>query len=349
MSVSLRFLTLPLIHIRVLSMRAMMFMPVVVVLFGCVSPYKQEGFGGGFSETQLDTSVFRVSFRGNGVTQAERVEELALLRSAELTLKNGFTHFAVIDSKSREIHSSYNSPTQSYTTANATAYGNSAYGTATTTTYGGQTVHITKPSTTNTIMCFKGKPDIQGLVYDAQFICNSIGQKHSVVCNASGQSAGHSSVNEGTVDPKPSADVAKVDLNLPEGWERKPLTQSMVNGGGSVYASHNAMDTAVLLSVAYRKGVTDLMAYAISRRAAMEKKLLNAQSTEITRLDINGRQAFRFEVAGYVQGGVKLTYLYTIIEGTEQFAVVNAWAKSINYTQRKESLEELASKLTGLS
>jgi hypothetical protein len=165
-------------------MRTIIAISLVILLAGCATTYQPEGFSGGFSETQLDTNVFRVSFRGNGYTRAERAEELALLRSAELTLKNGFTHFAIIDGRSREQLGTYTTPTQSYTTANATAYGNSAYGTARTTTYGGQTFLISKPSTTNTIMCFNGKPDVQGLVYDAQFICNSLGQKHGVVCGA---------------------------------------------------------------------------------------------------------------------------------------------------------------------
>lgn len=68
-------------------MRIVALISVVVALVGCASAYKPEGFGGGFSESQLDTNVFRVSFRGNGFTRAERAEELALLRSAELTVK----------------------------------------------------------------------------------------------------------------------------------------------------------------------------------------------------------------------------------------------------------------------
>jgi hypothetical protein len=165
-------------------MRSLAAVSLAVVLGGCATAYQAEGFSGGFSETQLDTNVFRVSFRGNGYTRAERAEELALLCSAELTLKNGFTHFAIIEGRSREQSGSYTTPTQSYTTGSATAYGNSAYGSARTTSYGGQTIHFSKPSTTNTIMCFNGKPDIQGLAYDAQFICNSLGQKHGVVCGA---------------------------------------------------------------------------------------------------------------------------------------------------------------------
>ena len=154
----------------------------VFLLAGCATTYQPKSFSGGFNETQLDTNVFRVSFHGNGYTRAERAEELALLRSAELTLKNGFTHFTIIDGRSREQLGSYTTPTQSYTTATTTAYGNTAYGTARTTSYGGQTFLISKPSTTNTIMCFNGKPDIQALVYNAQFVCNSLGKKYEVVC-----------------------------------------------------------------------------------------------------------------------------------------------------------------------
>ncbi|GIX25986.1 MAG: hypothetical protein KatS3mg122_3217 [Caldimonas sp.] len=78
-------------------MRTIAAISLAIFLGGCATTYQPEGFSGGFSETQLDTNVFRVSFRGNGYTRAERAEELALLRSAELTLKNGFTHFVVID------------------------------------------------------------------------------------------------------------------------------------------------------------------------------------------------------------------------------------------------------------
>lgn len=178
-------------------MRPLLMLAVPIILSACATTYQPQDFSGGFTETQLDTNVFKVSFRGNGHTHAERAEDLALLRSAELTLKNGFTHFVVIDSQSREERGSYTAPSRSHTTANATVYGNSAYGTATTTTYGGETFNISKPSTTNTIMCFKGKPDIQGLVYDAQFLCNSLGSKYNVVCGA------HSS--SGSLDSIPTA------------------------------------------------------------------------------------------------------------------------------------------------
>jgi hypothetical protein len=165
-------------------MKLLVTLALTIILSACATAYQPQGLSGGFTETQLDTNVFKVSFRGNGYTRAEKAEDLALLRSAELTLKKGFTHFVIVDSQYRERNGSYTIPTQSYTTANASAYGNSAYVTAHTTTTGGQTIHISKPSTSNTIMCFKEKPNIQGLVYDAQFVCNSLGNQYKVVCGA---------------------------------------------------------------------------------------------------------------------------------------------------------------------
>jgi hypothetical protein len=66
----------------------------VALLTGCATTYKpQQGFSAGYSDTRLDINVFRVAFRSNAYTSAERAEDLALLRSAEITLQNGFTHF----------------------------------------------------------------------------------------------------------------------------------------------------------------------------------------------------------------------------------------------------------------
>jgi hypothetical protein len=153
---------------------------IVSILAGCATAYQAQSFSGGFTETQLDTNIFKISFKGNGYTSPERAEEMALLRSADIALKNGFTHFAIIDGRSRADYATFTTPTQSNTNANVTLAGNTAYGRATTTTFGGQSFLITKPSATNTIMCFNGKPDVQGLVYDAKFVFNSLAQKYGV-------------------------------------------------------------------------------------------------------------------------------------------------------------------------
>nr|WP_116370714.1 hypothetical protein [Cupriavidus taiwanensis] len=155
---------------------------VGVALTGCATAYQPEGLSGGFTETQIENNVFRVSFRGNGYTRAERAEDLVLLRSAELTMEHGFTHFVIIDAKSRVDKSSFTTPTQSYTTANVSAFGSTAYGSAHTTTTGGQTIEFSSPSTTNTVVAFAGRPNVPAMIYDARAICDSIGPRYKVVC-----------------------------------------------------------------------------------------------------------------------------------------------------------------------
>jgi len=151
----------------------------VLILQGCATSYQKTGFSGGYSETQLDENVFTVSFRGNGYTRRERVADFTLLRSAELTLESGFQYFAIIDANSFTSNSTYTTPTTSHTTGTAYGSGNYAYGSATTRTTGGQTYNISKPSSSNTIVCFKEKPE-SIFTYNAIFIYKNIRQKYEI-------------------------------------------------------------------------------------------------------------------------------------------------------------------------
>jgi|TARA_B100000315_G_C14218198_1_gene425239 hypothetical protein len=152
---------------------------VIILLQGCATPYQAVGFRGGYSETQLDTNVFKVSFRGNGFTSRERTTDFTLLRSAQLALNNGFKYFAIIDENTYVRHSTYTTPTQSQTTGSVRGYGNTAYVDATTTTTGGHTYNFSKPSSSNTIVCFVEKPQ-NVRSYSAVFIINSIVKKYDL-------------------------------------------------------------------------------------------------------------------------------------------------------------------------
>lgn len=156
---------------------------LAVILIGCSTPYKQSSATGGFSETQLDENVYKVRFRGNGYTSGEKAEELALLRSADLTMRKGYKYFVLNDSYSdAKITSISTTPVTSYSNGSANAVGNTVYGSSTTTSYGGQARVHTKPSTTNTIVMFHEKPDGVGLVYSAEFLCKSLARKYGAGC-----------------------------------------------------------------------------------------------------------------------------------------------------------------------
>jgi hypothetical protein len=155
--------------------KSILTLAITFAILGCASPYQSYGFAGGFKETQLDTNVWRVFFEGNGYTQSDRAEDFAMLRSAELTLANGFTHFAFSSSKTGKDISTYSRPVRVYSSDTSSAIR----------VTGGTTEIISKPTATNIVVMFKGKPELNSAIFDATFICNSIGKKYEVVCNAS--------------------------------------------------------------------------------------------------------------------------------------------------------------------
>lgn len=74
-----------------------------IVMMGCVSvcgcfatPYQKFGMRGGYSDEQVEPGVFRVSFRGNGFTDAEKVKLFLQYRCAEVTLQNGYRYFVPV-------------------------------------------------------------------------------------------------------------------------------------------------------------------------------------------------------------------------------------------------------------
>lgn len=157
---------------------------LVLALTGCMTAYQPDGLTGGYTEVQLSENVWRVSFKGNGYTSRERAVDMALLRSADLTIQQGYNYFAFSESNNRtDTVGVGTTPTTSYTTGSAYRSGNNVYGSATTTTTGGQAIFISTPTANNTVVMFKNKPEnVSGMVYSASFICNSLGKKYDVQC-----------------------------------------------------------------------------------------------------------------------------------------------------------------------
>lgn len=159
---------------------AIWFFVLLTALSGaCASTYQSRGiFGGGYSETRLGEHLFRVSFRGNGHTGAERASDFCMLRCGELTLEHGCRFFTIIDVSESVSHSTFTTPTTSNTTGSVSVYGNTAYGGATTTTYGGQTHVISRPRSTLLIACSPDKTENKNNVIDAKYMCSSIRAKY---------------------------------------------------------------------------------------------------------------------------------------------------------------------------
>lgn len=144
----------------------------------------------------------------------------------------------------------------------------------------------------------------------------------------------------------PASKTSNVRLTLPAGWEERPLLDSMKTDG-IVYALNRTTDTGTYLSVAKREGITDLQAYASTRRANQVSRLSDAQQSEISQVKVNGKTAYRFEVTGTLRSGLKIAYLMTVIDGPTEIAVLNTWTSAANYERQKEAMERLSESVIG--
>lgn len=87
-------------------MKTPAFVSLSAVLFfaGCATSYESSNIlSGGYSETPLAPDVVRIVFHGNSITSKERVQDLALMRAADLSLKAGFPYFTVLKETNERV------------------------------------------------------------------------------------------------------------------------------------------------------------------------------------------------------------------------------------------------------
>lgn len=156
-------------------MKKLILLLTLTLLAGCATPYQPQGATGGFSELQLDSDSWRITFNGNGFSNAQRAQDFAMLRACQITLEHGFTCFSIIRQQDQTEHSQFTTPGSTYTTANV--YGNSYQ--STTTYYPGQTYNINKPSSGLVIKAYASKPDEIG-TYNAAFLQTQLANMYHV-------------------------------------------------------------------------------------------------------------------------------------------------------------------------
>lgn len=153
----------------------------MIALTGCATGYKPQGFmSGGFEETELEPGYFRVTFKGNDSTSKERAADFALLRASDLMMQKGCSAFKVVSQTDNSRSSALFLPQTQSTIASATVVGNSAFGNATTSTYGGGMMGIVFPRISLDVKCSTDAPNLEQHIYDTKFINQSLKTKYKV-------------------------------------------------------------------------------------------------------------------------------------------------------------------------
>ena len=117
---------------------------------GCTTAYQPQGANGGYTETQVGANVFRVTFKGNLRSTQVETNDMALLRAAELSVKNGYPFFVT----------------------GGFAPTGTAVSLATNT--------VSVPATTLTIQCFTTRPETSATVYEAESVMATLGARYYV-------------------------------------------------------------------------------------------------------------------------------------------------------------------------
>ncbi len=146
----------------------------VAILTGCATQYQPVGASGGFTETKRG-DIQIVQFQGNGFSKAAQVEDMALLRAAEIGKERGFTHMTILDEKASTQHSAAVLPGQSRTTGRLDGTGNFR---ATTQQFGGGVMQVTKPGARIAVTYTPGKIEWNPYSMSVQEIIDELSPKY---------------------------------------------------------------------------------------------------------------------------------------------------------------------------
>ncbi len=62
------------------------------------TPYQPAaGYDRGYSEQKIESDRYRISFKGNSMTERDTVENYLLFRAAELTMQSGYDTFTIVN------------------------------------------------------------------------------------------------------------------------------------------------------------------------------------------------------------------------------------------------------------
>jgi len=84
-----------------------------LVIAGCTTPTPYQplarhgGSAGGYSDQQIESNRFRVTFAGNSMTSRETVETYLLYRAAQLTVEHGADWFVMADRNTEKRSNTY--------------------------------------------------------------------------------------------------------------------------------------------------------------------------------------------------------------------------------------------------
>ena len=158
-------------------MRRLLALTLSLATPSCATPYQDMGFRGGVEATRLDNDTLSIGSRGNAYTDKATIQDYALLKAAEETVKAGNDLFLVAEIYSDDkLDIVTTSPATSESTSTFTGSGFKT----TTTYYPPQTTSYAKPGTLMLVKMFKGEKPLNSppTLFSAHEIIRYLGPEY---------------------------------------------------------------------------------------------------------------------------------------------------------------------------
>ena len=146
---------------------------------------------------------------------------------------------------------------------------------------------------------------------------------------------------------------SKAGINLPDDMEPQSLSDlERFNGYLLKARSKTVANAGIVITAIARKPSSDIQTAAnnVERSMLNNQAVKEVKSQNSEKLTINGMAAVRFELVAQLKGvfGPTVTYLYTILEGDNEIAVVNAYAPRDYFEAHKVELKSHAENISGI-
>ena len=149
-------------------------------LTACATAYKSNSFfnDGGFSETELQENIFKVSFRGNEFTKKDKVVDFTMLRAAEICSSRNMKYMIISNTSIENISTGYLPATinsNSYGMVNN--YGNNSRYSSSTNTIVNPAVSLFDTASNLFVQCLDTKV---ANAWDTGFLSRSLKEKYQI-------------------------------------------------------------------------------------------------------------------------------------------------------------------------
>ena len=144
---------------------------------------------------------------------------------------------------------------------------------------------------------------------------------------------------------------SKAQLDIPEEFQAKPITEFQRYNGRLIFAeSKTKRNKGIVISGRKKEPTSDALGVANATEKLQIAALVEGKSSNAEQLVINGANAWRFEVAGKLQGmfGRHITYIFTVLDGDSEIVVVMVYIETSDFEEEKLSIRKLADGVSGI-